>query len=45
MLQLRSAYEKAERRFIFTDFGGTLMDKENVDLYIKRSLTQTTGRR
>lgn len=44
-LQLRGAYARAERRFIFTDFGGTLMEKENVDLYIKRSFTQTTGKR
>jgi hypothetical protein len=40
-----SAFKRASRRFIFTDFGGTLMEKEKVDLYIKRSLTQTTGKR
>lgn len=43
--EVKSAYEKAKRRFIFTDFGGTLMEKEKVDLYIKRSFTQTTGKR
>lgn len=43
--EVEGAYSKATRRFIFTDFGGTLMEKEKVDLYIKRSFTQTTGKR
>ncbi len=43
--EVQRAYAKASRRFIFTDFGGTLMEKERVDLYIKRSFTQTTGKR
>lgn len=43
--EVRRAYAQASRRFIFTDFGGTLMEKERVDLYIKRSFTQTTGKR
>jgi trehalose 6-phosphate synthase/phosphatase len=43
--EVKRAYAKASRRFIFTDFGGTLMEKERVDLYIKRSFTQTTGKR
>ena len=43
--EVKRAYAKAGRRFIFTDFGGTLMEKEKVDLYIKRSFTQTTGKR
>ena len=43
--EVKNAYNKAGRRFIFTDFGGTLMEKEKVDLYIKRSFTQTTGKR
>ena len=43
--EVKSAYAKAGRRFIFTDFGGTLMEKEKVDLYIKRSFTQTTGKK
>ncbi len=45
MGEVKTAYDKATRRFIFTDFGGTLMEKEKVDLYIKRSFTQTTGKR
>ena len=45
MSQVKSAYAQATRRFIFTDFGGTLIEKEKVDLYIKRSMTQTTGKR
>lgn len=43
--EVKRAYAQASRRFIFTDFGGTLMEKEKVDLYIKRSFTQTTGKR
>lgn len=43
--EVQRAYAKASRRFIFTDFGGTLMEKERVDLYIKRNFTQTTGKR